>query len=518
MSTININRIIKSYFRSKNEVINALKTAYPDVPDYLFVEFGTLYENNGDLLNLVATDLFNPFSRRAAYGFASQAGYVPVEKDGATTTLTILLKSAKAKTLPVGYQVGGLSSSNVFNIYELTAVGDSGGTDTIVVNAKQKRTYESESIGVIQNNDDFYEIIIANNQFIGIIKSTAKIFIDSIEWTRMSNLDLSGPTDKHFEMFYLHNGYAVVRFGDDVTGMKPPVNGIVTATIEVTNGTLGQMSSNSINQNIGQDSDIDSISHPTTTGGNDPEAIRNIIVNAIRQTRLRGVVFTLADVEAFAESESSVSGSVARAICTPGTGNKIGVPQLQVITGDLSPLSSGDQTTLINEIKDKSPLESYIVDILSGNFYNVTVTAVTTARSGYTKSTVDKLVLFGIAMCAIPIDGLIIGQWLDNGADYIRTNYVNTTFNTLYGLSMPDQIENGVDLNEGIDFVISEWIDLLGSEIQRQEGQILELADLYTMVNELYRFGLNTVSISSPSGDVTPGATQIIYANTINIS
>lgn len=518
MSTININKIIKSYFRSKNEIINALKTAYPDVPDYLFTEFGTIYEQNGDLLNLITTDLFNPFSRRAAYGFASLAGYVPVEKDGAITTLTITLKAAMAKTLPIGYQVGGLSSSNVFNMFELTAVGNSGGTNTITVTGKQKRTYVDENIGVIENNDDFYEIIITNDKLLGIIKDTVVIKIDAITWTRMDNLDLSGPTDKHFEVFYLHNGYAVIRFGDNTTGAKPPVNGNVTATVEVTNGILGKMLANTINQNIGQDSDILSIANTATSAGNDPESVRNIIVHSIRQTRLRSIVFSLADVEAFAESSSSVSGNVARAICTAGTGNKIGVPQLQIITGDLTALPGPDQTTLINEIRAASPLESYIADIISGNFYNVTVNVVTTARSGYTKSTVDKLVKFAIIMTAIPLDGFIIGHWLDNGADYIRTNIINTTLNSLYGLTMPTQVENGVDMNEGIDFIISEWINLLGNNIERQEGQKLELADLYTITNQLYSFGLDGVSFTNPTGDVTPAANQIIYANIINIT
>lgn len=518
MSTININKIIKSYFRNKNEIINALKTAYPDVPDYLFTEFGTTYEQNGDLLNLITTDLFNPFSRRAAYCFASQAGYAPIEKDGATTTFTITLKAAMAKTLPIGYQFGGLSSSNVFNIFELTAAGNSSGTNTITVAGKQKRTYVDENIGVIENNDDFYEIIITNDKLLGIIKNTISIKVDNVSWARMDNLDLSGPTDKHFEIFYLHNGYAVIRFGDNTTGAKPPVNGNVTATVEVTNGALGKMTANTINQNIGQDSDILSIANTATTAGNDPESVRNIIVHSIRQTRLREVIFTLGDIEAFAEGASSVSGNIARAVCSAGTGNKIGVPQLQVITADLSTLPAPDQATLIAEIKAKSPQESYVVDLLTGNFYNQTVAVVTTARSGYTKSTVDKLVKFAIAMTAIPLDGFIIGHWLDNGADYIRTNIINTTFNTLYGLTMPTQIENQIDMNAGIDFIINEWVNLLGSNIQRQEGQKLEIADLYTMVNELFVFGLDGVVFSNPTGDVTPAANQLVYANIINIT
>jgi len=515
-----VNRIIKSSMRSNGEFYNSLKAAYPGIPDWLFLEMDASYSQLSEYLNLVTTDLFNPFTRRSAYAFAGLNGYVPVEKDGALTTLTITLKQAMAKTLPIGYQVGGMSASGVFNIYELTAVGNSGGTNTITVAAKQKKTIANINIGTITSNDDFLEFIVDNDSYIGIIKSTALLKIDAdTGWTRQDNIDLSTSTEKHFEMYYLSTGHAVFRFGDGTTGQRPPLNGVVYMTAEITNGILGAMQANTLTQNVGGDNDILSIGNTLSTGGNDPESVRSILIHAIRQSRLRENIFSLADVEIFAESKSSVSGGIAKAICLAGTGAKVGVPQLQIITSDMSAFPSGSQTTLIAEIKSKSPIESYDVDILTGNFLNVPIAAATVVRSGFTKSTTDKLVKFALAMSAIPLDGYIIGLWNDNGADYIRTNIINTTFNSLYGLTMPTATENQVDMNGGIDYIITLWSELLGSRTQRDVGQTLELADLYTMTNELYTWGLDTISITNPTAQITtPAADQFIFANSLTIT
>jgi hypothetical protein len=97
-------------------------------------------------------------TRESAYAFAAGGDYEPVEADGATSTLTITLSTDMAKTLPIGYQVGGISpATGRMVLYELTAIGNSNGTNTITVASKQKRTYSDILIAQIQNNNDFQD-------------------------------------------------------------------------------------------------------------------------------------------------------------------------------------------------------------------------------------------------------------------------------------------------------------------------------------------------------------------------
>src|SRR4030042_4506543 len=136
-----IVNIYKHNSRSYFDVYNAFIAAYPRKPTWIFKEMAGLFDFMSELTNRIATDILYPQTREAAYAFATRCDYSPVEADGAADTLTITLSGAMAKTLDIGYQVGGISSiTGKMVIYELTAVGNSATTDTITVVAKQVKT------------------------------------------------------------------------------------------------------------------------------------------------------------------------------------------------------------------------------------------------------------------------------------------------------------------------------------------------------------------------------------------
>ena len=196
-----IPTLYKHKARSYYDVYNPLVAAYPRKPTWIFKEMAGLFDFQSELMNIIATDILYPITRESAYSFAARCDYTPTEADGATDELTITLTGAMAKTLSTGYQVGGVSTSTGNTvIYELTADGVSGGTDTITVACKQKKTYTSKLIGEITSSDDFADYPI--DGYTNIIESSISLSIDGEAWTKVENFDDSESTDRHFILIY----------------------------------------------------------------------------------------------------------------------------------------------------------------------------------------------------------------------------------------------------------------------------------------------------------------------------
>src|SRR5574343_691958 len=94
-----VNNIYKHNSRSFYDVYNALVTAYPRKPTWVWNEMAALFDFQSELMNRIATDIMYPITRESAYAFAQKCGYTPIGADGATDTLTITLNASMTKTL-----------------------------------------------------------------------------------------------------------------------------------------------------------------------------------------------------------------------------------------------------------------------------------------------------------------------------------------------------------------------------------------------------------------------------------
>lgn len=485
--------------REYNDFLNFYKDKYPNLPDHLFKDVSWDLSDLSELINIISTDIMYPQSRFAAYAFASRCDYTPTEADGATCTLTITLKSAMAKTLPVGYKVSGTSSiSGESVIYELTAIGDSGGTNTITVDAKQQITYTNKSLGSISGTADWSKYWI--NNYLNIIKDSVSLVIGGNTYTRVDNFDASGPTDRNFILYYNSDGRCLFELGDGITGAKPNNNDAIFATFAISMGTLGKVASGDLNVNLDNDSDILSITNTASNGGNDSETVNSIIRNSQANVRLRDGIFTVQDVVTYAVSKSSLAAKIVKAHAIPGTGSSLGTANVDIITNDLVNLTPTEKTNLDAEMKAATFFSVIPIYSQDPNYLNATINVRVSALVGYDATLVRNLCKFALQLTSSPIDNYVIDYYQTYGIDQTRTNVINVTFGHTFTSAE----------NSALSFIIDEWILLLHGLDGREYGMKLELADLYNMVNELYDYGFDEMIIDSPVTNLYPTVDQII--------
>lgn len=487
------NTTFKHTSRSFYDLYKALKAAYPNKPDWLFTEQSGQFDFQSEMMNAIATDILDPFTRESAYGFAARNDYSPVEADGATVSLTFTLAQSMSKTLAAGYQVGGISTANGKLItYELTQAGSVVSGTTITVNAKQKKTITGQSIGLIANADDFIERPI--DGYTGILKDSISLTIQNLVWTRVDDFDTSTSTDRHFVLIYQSKGKARVQFGNGVNGKKPTVGAEVFATFAVTEGLNGRMAAGEINLNLGADTDVASVTNASaTSGGNDSESISSILRNARANVRLRNAVWSQEDLETAARAASS---SVQKALGIPGTGTAV----IHIIPSGGGTPSGGLKTAVETYVEALTQFGVMPITVSDPNYVSVAIAATVTIRSGFTGSTVRDLTEFALTLVSSPIDNEVIEYFEDNGVNACRENVINVIWSWAFT----------EDENEALEFIIQKWISMLGDRSFREWGQPLEVGDLWVMGNSLYDYGVDIFDLTTPTTNQTATSTQII--------
>lgn len=489
--------IYKHNSRSFFDVYNALVQAYPRKPTWLFQEMAGLFDFQSELMNRIATDILYPQTRESAYAFAATCDYDPVEADGSTDTITFTLNSAMAKTLPIGYQVSGISPSTGRMVYyELTEDASSGGTDTITANAKQKRTNTDVALFAIENSDDFKDYPI--DGYTNIIKDDFSITIDGDTWTRVDNFDNSTPTSKHFMLVYQSSGKSRIRFGNGVTGLKPTVSSTVYGTFAVTQGLAGRMDAGTVTINSGGDSDVQSVTNAGSSGGNDAETVASIIRNARGNVRLRDIVWSKEDLETAARSSSS---SVQKALGIPG----VGAASIHIIPSGGGVPSGGLITTVENYVQDLTQFGALPITGVSPNYKVINITASYSVRAGFVAATVGDLIEFGLTLVSSAFDNQVIEHYQDNGIDSVRENVINV----IWGWNFTE------NENNALQFIIDRWISMLGDREYRWWGQPLEVGDLWVMGNSLYEYGVDVFSLTDPTVNQVTAVDEIIATGTV---
>lgn len=485
--------------RSETDIYLELKTKYPNKPDWLFNEHARLYGMKSELTNIIANDIIDPKTRRSAYMFAKKRSYEPVEADGATTQIVFTLREAMNKTLPVGYRVGGQSSvSSQFVKYELTSAASSGGTNTITATGKQKETFTEVSIGMVESTADFYEHPI--DGYKGIIKTSIRIWIDDIEWFRRDYLYEADSDDRVFAVSYDDYGIMWLIFGDNKTGSKPLSKSEIRASFECTNGLAGRVEAGDIRNNLGNDSDIISVTCEASSGGNDAEAVASIKRNAVKTYRLRDAVFTLEDCEIAALKASSnvvkakaIRGDQTLAIHVIGAGG-----------GTISP----DELTYVSEyVQALTAFGDEIVHVFNAQKQTENIVASISARAGYNKTLVANLCQFALYLVSSSWDVQILDLYDDRGISATRELLINPIG---YSFSRSDE--------GALDYILKMWRKLLGDREFRGWGQKLSEADLLAMAKGLVDFGLQSISMTNPTNDIECISDMYIIDGNVTVS
>jgi hypothetical protein len=505
-----VNNLFKHNSRSYFDVYNALVNAYPRKPTWMFNEMSGQFDFQSELMNRIATDILYPITRESAYAFAAKCDYTPVEADGATDTLTITLTSAKAKTLPIGYQVGGQSTATgKMVIYELTAVGNSGSTDTITVAAKQKKTVTSKLIGTVLNSDDYYDYPIDGYTNI-IDDNTSTLTIDSQTWTQVDNFDASTSSSRHFMLIFQSSGKSRVRFGDGTYGMKPSIGSSIYMTFATTEGLGGRMEAGEITINVGQDADIASITNAGSTGGNDAESVNSIIRNARANVRFRDIVWSVEDLETSAYAASS---SVIKAAGFAG----IGSAAIHIIPSGGGTPGSTLCDTVETYVKARTQFGLMPVTVTGPSYVTTSIHAHYTLVSGFVEETVSALLFFAMILASTAIDSQVIDSYDEDGIVTCR-GVINSLFAATITVNVPTFTAFTVAEDEALEAIILRWKSLLSTKSYREWGQDLEVGDLWIMGNDLVDYGVDNFNLVTPITNVSIDTDEIHDCGTITIT
>jgi hypothetical protein len=495
-----VNNIFKHNSRSYYDIYNALITAYPNKPTWMFEEMSGLFDFQSELMNRIATDILYPSTREAAYGFASRCDYEPVEADGSIDTITITLTGAMSKTIAAGYQFGGISpTTGEMVIFETTTSASSGGTDTITASVKQQKTVSDILIGIVNNADDFADYPI--DGYTKIIKSSITLTIGGLTWTRVDNFDFSESTDRHFKIIYQSSGKCRIQFGNGTTGLKPTIGDAIYGNFSTTLGLVGVLSAGEIEINVGNDNDIQSLTNAGSTGGNDAESVASILRNSRANARLRTIVWSKEDLETAARASSS---SVQKALGIPG----IGTASIQVIpTGGGNP-SAGLKTTVQTYVQSLTQFGLVPITAVDPSYVTANITATATIRADFDPTTVLNLVRFALTLITSSYDNQVVEYYDDNGIDACRTAVINV----LWAWAFTE------DENEALEFIIERWKLLLGSRSYREWGQDLEVGNIWIMADSLYDYGVDVFSLTSPTSNISTSSDEIIETGAITVS
>ncbi|TGN20819.1 hypothetical protein [Leptospira idonii] len=494
--------ISRSYF----DIFNALKQAYKNYPDWLFVEIAGFFDFLSELINRIAFDILYPKTRESAYGFASRCDYEPTEADGCTGVITATLSAEMDKTVPKGYQFGGVSSSGQMVRFEVTADTTVTASTSINVPVKQQTSYTNINLGTIANTDDWLELKI--NGYQNIIRNTISLTSEDGSWTRVDNFDNSNPTDLHFSVIYQSNGKCRIQFGNGSTGAKPTINTTIFANFSTTLGLTGQMEAGEINLNVGEDSDIIEVANSSETiGGNNSESVASIIRNSRANVRLRDIVWSQEDLETIARKYSS---SVQKVLGIPGIGTAI----LHIIPaggGVFDPEDEEDNAFLTgveDYVRARTQFGVMPVTATSAMYVPIDIDASITVRNGFNSTVCQKLTEFALTLVSCAYDNQVTEYYADNGINKTRTDVINT----IWGWSFTSEE------NDALQFIIETWITLLGDREYRNWGQNLEVGNLWVMGDALYDYGVDIFTLISPTTNQVATSQEIIDAGTVMVT
>lgn len=295
--------------------------------------------------------------RESLYSIAEMFNYTPAAATAATVPLVFTNSSASEVTIPRGARCSATISTgggSVVKNFEttkevkLSALPD--GQDEPVasepVNAQEGRTYFDETLGISTGyvRQQFilprtsvlpYTVVIRTELKSG--ESQAETTVQ--EWLEIADLMDASPSERVFQIYRQTDGSSQVRFGDGYHGAIPAIHAVIKADYRVGGGADGNVALNSVTTLV--EPVIYGVSVTNSDvgrGGNDPESLSSIRINAARSFRSRNRAVTASDYVAVAES----APGIAKAKAVGSSGSSVTVYVVPDNDGTGKPIPSED--------------------------------------------------------------------------------------------------------------------------------------------------------------------------------
>jgi len=382
-----VNYVDQDFATAVSQIRNFLDTNFPDeFNDYVASSLGVAlieiiaYAEQNLLwyLNRKINDLYFPtaITPRSISKIARMLGYKSIPATSAKALLDITL-SAGPYTFPVqisqGFQFQG-PNNQVWEFRGSVPLTISPG-DTLVsgVEVTQGETVTSNFVSDGSNGQFFELLAVPEGKFVE--GESVIVKVDGVEWTEQPVIPYS--TDDNYETNLL-TFPPIVRFGDSVQGNIPPIGAGIEISFAITDGFRGRIVSNSISEPIigliaqFEDIPLDIAQVSGSVGGDDPEDIRSITVNAPRFQRTQNRAITKGDYDFLsnqyvdvARADAQIVRGISGDFVTSAFLDSI-INRVVVVSDGIVQETSGYQLSLVSSVEAiNSAVEDYSVSAKS---------------------------------------------------------------------------------------------------------------------------------------------------------
>jgi len=324
-----VNFVDQDFATAVTKIRGFLDTNFPDeFNDYVASNLGLAlieiiaYAEQNMLwyLNRKVNDLYFPtaVTPRSISKLARMLGYKSIPATAAKTTLDITLL-AGPYTFPVlisqGFQFQG-PNNQVWEYRGSVPVSITPGDVTVSgVEVTQGETVTSNFVSDGTNNQFLELLAVPEGKYVE--GESVVVLVNGEEWAEQPVIPFT--TDDNYETNLL-TFPPIVRFGDSVQGNVPAIGAGIEVTFSITDGFRGRIVSNSITEPIigviaqFEDIPIDIVQVSGSVGGDDPEDIRSITVNAPLFQRTQDRAITKGDYDFLSNQYESVARADAQII------------------------------------------------------------------------------------------------------------------------------------------------------------------------------------------------------------
>lgn len=311
-ATENIDYTSRDYRAFKEMMIQKLREKMPEYTDTSETDAGIVIiealANGLDILSLymdyIANDLFLPTtqSRKTAVMLANTLGYYPYNKTASEYEQVFVLSATRNTTtlIPKGTVVSVPDTELYYETQEdliipANKLGNEKSGDEYLyhVTVKSGSTISDDIIGSSTG--------VAGQTFTlsytGVIIDTLKVFVDDVEWNRVSSFMGQKSTSQCYVATINSEDECVITFGDNISGMIPQAGySNISAEYMIGGGTESNVSNNTITE---MESNVSFVNSTFNIGINvsavDAESIDSIRVNAPVTYFTRNRIVTLDD-------------------------------------------------------------------------------------------------------------------------------------------------------------------------------------------------------------------------------
>lgn len=253
-----VGYISRSHLQIKNSILQRLNEVVPEVTDHsesnILVIIISMFSGIAEMLNYYIDNMAQEAFITTARRYSSVVKHTRLIdyriKAMAPSSVDVQVDFMDKNNVHIGTQVEFLipKGTKFFteNNIEFLSVNDilvPIGTKTIMIPCQQKTFKDSTLIGKTDGTDG--QVFNLGSDY---VDGSLLLRVGDEHWDLVTTLGRSEPDDKHYIVDISIDKKAYIRFGDNVNGKKPEVDRDIIGSYFISQGSLGNVDINTINQ------------------------------------------------------------------------------------------------------------------------------------------------------------------------------------------------------------------------------------------------------------------------------